>query len=673
MITNPSGNQKYVSASDYLIKKDKAKASSASGSGKKPGESANSNAGIAAPTRRKNKMTEVFIGSGRSSSAHTRPGASAADNQDIPSPAQKKALRALNSFCELFMAKCYGPVMKSLKNEFRTDSSRLEDGDRVRFFRLLWFFHQWARVRREQRQKVENEKGNKKAASKLTKSTEGKESKGQYEEFIFTMDVFMFNLVLNSTDEFIEHKKPAALAHTVALLNELMHMLHACYESTDDTENTMALGIMDRLYYSAEPLDRLPRLLSKWAPGMFSREYLCDLIELTHTTWKLLDVNIKRCIDSTEGKELKRPKDAAERFKMATLELDKDHYFMRKYVSNQMVFMYTQLLSQYDVNAAQINRRIVAYLIRLCKFTIKPSGEGAEVEVDDTMGENQLAAKQATLEPMLYNIGLFKVLDTVLNDMTIRDMPDFESLLMFSSSLTRRFALAAEVNPMLYVEALFKHPIPHRFCELSSNLYVNEELRMIAVRDLLLEDQKRYEQQEDDVDSENEKEADVTNAAGEKTAAGYVDEEEEELEFNGDDEDMETEGLVSKKRRRKSKKKRKSKSKAIMSEDEEQNDDESEKEADFEEEEVEAKEDRQDDDMLSSEPDKSLDANEAASPKETSADDKRSPKLSGKKRLRKSLGGALEDSDDEDFGAAAPVAKVPKRVIFDDDDDEDDE
>ncbi|KAL7532028.1 hypothetical protein ACHAXR_004387, partial [Thalassiosira sp. AJA248-18] len=671
-ITKPGGKQSYVSASDYLAQKAQ----------KQGGGVKGSSAGIAAPARRKNKKVEVFIGSGKASSAHSRPGASATFSREDAGPNSKRAKRALNSFCAKFFEDCYGPMMKSLKNEFRRDSTRLENGDKIMFFRIVWFFQQWWRVSQEQNKK-ENDALEKKTGTKSkADGSVGKDSESSSaHNLIFSMDVFMFNLVLNSTDEFFEHKKPAALAQTVALYTEMIHMLHAMYDSNDSTERMMALGLMDRLYYGTEPLDRLPKLLSRWSPGMFSREYLCDLVECTHVMWKLLDTNAQRCLQSVSENESerKRPKDAVERMNLTASEFDRDHYFMRKFVSNQIVFIYTQLLSQYGVNAAHINRHIAAYFIRICKFTIKSGDHGDDMDFDDALGKNELATKQSTMEPILYNIGLFTILDKVLNDTTIRDRPDFSALLMFASSFMKRFARAAEVNPMLYVEAMFKHPIPHRFCELSTNLYVNEELRMIAVRDLLLEDQKRYEHQEEEADApDNNKDEDEDEAMAddEKAAVGYDDDEEEELEFNGDDDDddEEAEGAVRKKHRRKSKKSRKGKvkSKTATTEDEEQSNNE-EEEAEFkgndDGEDANAKEDDQDEE---SEPQDEDILPEASSPlgKGTPANDSTSPKLSGKKRIRKSLEAAgNEDSDDEDFlGSAAPVTKVTKRVIFDDDD-----
>lgn len=644
-ISKGDGKQVYVSASDYLARK-----SHTGGGG---GASA-----VGQPVRRKNKKAEVFVGSGKASTLHSRPGASASLSREIAGPTSKRAKAALNSFCEKFVAQCYGPVMKSLKNEFRRDSNRLEDGDRTLFFRIVWFFHQWFRVSRRN----------------ASEKKEGVEEESSAQNLIFTMDVFMFNLVLNSTDEFFEHKKPAELAQTVSLYTEMVHMLHAMYESKDSTEQMMALGLMDRIFYAVEPLDRLPKLLSRWTPGMFSREYLCDLIECSHVTWKLLDVNAKKCLESFPSDKLstKRPKDAVERMNLTASEFDKETYFTRKFVSNQIVFMYAQLLSQYAVNAAEINRHIVAYFIRLCKIETK-NGDGDEIEFDDALGKNELAAKTSTMEPMLYNIGLLTVLDTILNDKANRDKDDFEALLVFAASFLKRFARASEENPMLYVEALFKHPIPHRFCELSTNMYVNEELRMIAVRDLLLEDQQRFEQAEDNDDERHEEE---------ENAAAYDDDEEDEIEFNDDAmaaDEVKRRRLRSLRKRRKLNEKKSKPNKHAADESESDESDDADGEKRREENEFSgvdndvsaaATADKLDEHEKSAgdDADQSMEE-EPTSQMSTSQD---ADKLSGKKRIRKSLGATQEqeDSDDEDFGAVAGPTVSTKANFFEDDDDE---
>ena len=73
------------------------------------------------------------------------------------------------------------------------------------------------------------------------------------------MDLFTFKLVVNATDTFQQRKKYARLAQSVALLSEMMHLLHVMYQSKESTEQIMAMGLMDRLFCANEPLDRLPK------------------------------------------------------------------------------------------------------------------------------------------------------------------------------------------------------------------------------------------------------------------------------------------------------------------------------------------------------------------------------------------------------------------------------
>jgi timeless len=57
-----------------------------------------------------------------------------------PDPLTLRARQGLHGFCrQLVEGGGYEPFMKSLKNEFRRDSSRLEPGDRIVFFRIVGF------------------------------------------------------------------------------------------------------------------------------------------------------------------------------------------------------------------------------------------------------------------------------------------------------------------------------------------------------------------------------------------------------------------------------------------------------------------------------------------------------------------------------------------------------
>jgi timeless len=476
VVNRPGGKRQYVSAASLDPRR---KTVAAAG----------------APAKRKNKRSEPFIGSGRTLQSHTR-----TVEHNGGGPARVRAQRTLDNFCRRFVKECYGPVMKSLKNEFRRDSVRLEEGDRVVFFRIAWFFCQWWRVSPKTRTAAV-------AAAGGDDQKDDASSENILGQLIFTMDVFTFNLVLNATDTFQQHKKPVRLAQTVALLSEMLHLLHVMYTSNDSTEQIMAMGLMDRLYYGSEALDRLPKLLSKWTPGTSTREYLCDLTEVCHMTLKLLDTHAKSCIAASAGaaKAKIAEHDTVAKMKAAAADFDVSGYFARKVVSNHTVYMYTQLLSQYYVNAPHVNHRIIAFFLRVGKLEV-----ASPEPTDPEMPQNLLATKRVTLEPMLYTVHLISVLNTILNDASIRKEKDYTATLAFAVRIVQNFATAAQENPMLFVEALFRHPLPHRFCELATNSYVSEELRMIAERELLMEEHARFEKEvaatRDEDDEEDEEE-----------------------------------------------------------------------------------------------------------------------------------------------------------------------
>jgi hypothetical protein len=298
------------------------------------------------------------------------------------------------------------------------------------------------------------------------------------------------------------------------------------YKSEDSTEQIMALGLLDRLFYGSEPLDRLPKLLSSWIPSTTTREYVCDLVEVCHVTLKLLDTNQKQCADimaseeakqatvAVKGKSKKKKvqtNDAVLQMKMAASDFDITSYFVRKLVSNPIVFMYTKLLGQYEFNAPHVNHRIVSYFLRLAKVKIVEGDDGSQPpQALDTM-KNLLSPRTTTLEPMLYNIQLLMVLNTILNDPIIRNDESYATTLAWASGIVHNFATQAARNPVLFAECLFRHPVPHRFCELSTNMYVNEELRMIAEKELLLEAQRleRLNAEDSDEDEDREQEEEV--------------------------------------------------------------------------------------------------------------------------------------------------------------------
>ena len=410
-------------------------------------------------SKRKNRKAEPFIGSGKSLLVHCR--MASMEN----GTATRRANIALNKFCKRFIKDCYGPLMKSLKNEFRRDSHRLESGDKVVFFRIVWFFCQWWRLARPDK------------------------SLGQ---LIFTMDVFTFNLVLSSTDADHQRKHHSRLAQSVALYSEMMYLLIEMHGSKDETESMMARGLLDRLFYGSEPLDRLPKLLNRWAPGMSTREYLCDLVELCHTSVKLLEMNHHES-QAVLAIGLKEKSDKVQKMRASAAQFDVHGYFIRRVVSHQFISMLSHLLGQYKINSNNVNHRVLSMFLRIMRTEIiAPESQETGVAI------NPIAIQKVTLEPLIFNTQLLVTVQKILGDSAIvADEKENRELILFCTNYFNRFLLMASKNPMLFIECLFRNPTPSKFCELVSNHYIGEELRMLAEREILLEEQHRLNEDED--------------------------------------------------------------------------------------------------------------------------------------------------------------------------------
>lgn len=468
--------------------------------------------------RKRNKKLEPYIGSSllstNSSTIHTNiKKHSSLILKGTNFIIKQRVQQVLCRFCIEFISICYGPVMKSLKNEFRRDSIRLEESDTSIFFNIVWFLKQFYRLYYTSKRKK---------SSATNSDTDAASSIGQ---LIFTMDVFTFNFVISSIETYQTTKKYTKVASGVALLSEMIHLLYIMLTSNETTEHIMALGLMDRLYYSMdEPLDNVHKLLSKWLPGTNTREYSCNVLELCYMTFKLLDTNAKLCLikehesenvvndNNDEDKKEQDKHDTVTKMKKLAAEYDVSSYFGRKIVSNNFITFLIHLLSQYDINAPNVNHRIMAMLIRTCKhvITLPDSAITDEDYVDennvDDVNRNPLALKKAvTYQPLLYNVRLFGVFNTILNDKTIRNDKDYTSLLQFISTIVYSFANTANktniivnngtnnnkpshpTNPMLFAEILFKHSLPHRYCDSISNAYVSEEIKMLVDREILRE------------------------------------------------------------------------------------------------------------------------------------------------------------------------------------------
>lgn len=378
--------------------------------------------------RRKNKQTATFT----------------ATSQPVHVDGES-AFKVLHDFSKAFLERCYGPVMKSLKDEFRRDSGRLEASDKPAFFKIVTWFSTFQRS--------------------LT---------GTVGKCIFTLDLFSFNLVTSSVDQYIQEKKATPLSDAVKLYKEMTAHLFLLASSKEETENLISQGLMQKIFYENEPRDKVLKLVHNWRAGVFSKAYLDDLVGLTHNTLKVLDY-CKRLyepeVDAWESNMKKVKMTVTDRHKEAAARYSLDWY-IGKIVSAGAIKVYTHLLRVYKDNCADANHHLVSFFTRLCKYKLDAAVVDLEAEEGSVPKDEP---DKVTLEPLLFNAELMVIYDRILSDPMSSSNDSFKPLTKLVTTLVRHFAVAADRNPLLYVEGLFC--VGNRFrkyCEMVTNVYLDE-------------------------------------------------------------------------------------------------------------------------------------------------------------------------------------------------------
>ena len=430
-------------------------------------------------------------GPAKSGGKKSTPFVSESNSNKTEGMAKSKTNNGLNQFCAKFVSQGYKPLMKSLKNEFRRESGRLETQDRIVFFKIVWFFSRWQRVTNTV----------KCTSLKVLSTNMEKENNqstlnaAQYEHLAITMDLFTFQMVMTAIDHYLQQKKYYELSQSVALYVELMHILYAMMHiSKDEVENVMSLGVQYKLFYDDEPLDHLPVLLRAWQEGVYAKEYVCDLVELCHLTLKLMEGNIPGSSESVSKKSRRksRKKQDDSKDRVAIMKEEAAEFNINGYVGSLatspkiVTGMYAHLLGRYAKNAPHINHHIVSFYLRVCRFPIySPEGNFS----DSALQEFDQACNQAvTLEPVLYNVKLFGILSEILNDASIRGNQEFSALRQFAGTIIRHFCNSAKKNPLLVCEMLLKNYNLADHCERVTNLYADEDVRTIVAKAILYDD-----------------------------------------------------------------------------------------------------------------------------------------------------------------------------------------
>ncbi|KAE8985643.1 hypothetical protein PR003_g22934 [Phytophthora rubi] len=403
----------------------------------------------------------------------------------------ERTMRVLQEICDSIVSKSYFQLTNSLKTEFRRGSNKLISTDRLQYFHLVWFLTTYHRFKvqtlkshyKHQLKAVQKKTTELQNALDFTTPPPPTPAKPDYDEkaVLSTLDMFSFNFVLQSIENYATMKNYHGMTISVQLLAEMMAYLAELTSSDDPRFQRIADSLQHKIFYERDFLDRLPVLLKTWSPGLFPKAYVVDVVTLTHLVFKVLDsqgtIKVlsrrKAYLDKNRKKkkrgdgESKEGEDSdgsstdeeeTERQAQLVMEMQRKEadFDVRKYfsgmVSSDTTRMYCSLLADYRENGAKVNHYIHSFFYRTKHFQIYQQEEW-------------------TMQPMLFNIHVLLLFNKMLQDAYIQRLPEYKNFLDFIRGVVRDFFSLADKNNLLFVEALLRQPYPSKSCMMIQRNY----------------------------------------------------------------------------------------------------------------------------------------------------------------------------------------------------------
>ncbi|KAL3674947.1 hypothetical protein V7S43_000871 [Phytophthora oleae] len=403
----------------------------------------------------------------------------------------ERTMSVLQEICDSIIGKSYFQLTTSLKTEFRRGSNKLISTDRLQYFHLVWFLTTYHRLKvqalkshyKHQLKAVQKKTTELQNALDFTTPPPPLPPKPNYDEkaVLSTLDMFSFNFVLQSIENYAMVKDYHGMPGSVQLLAEMMAYLAELTASDDPRFQRIADSLQHKIFYERDFLDRLPVLLKTWSPGLFPKAYVVDVVTLTHLVFKVLDsqgtikvlsrrkayLDKKRQKKKRAGGESKEDEESdgsstdeeeTERQAQLLMEMQRKEadFDVRKYfsgmVSADTIRMYCSVLADYRENGAKVNHYIHSFFYRTKHFKIYPQEEWS-------------------MQPMLFNIHVLLLFNKMLQDTYIRRLPEYKSFLDFIRGVVCDFFTLADTNNLLFVEALVRQTYPSKSCMLIQRSY----------------------------------------------------------------------------------------------------------------------------------------------------------------------------------------------------------
>jgi hypothetical protein len=287
--------------------------------------------------------------------------------------------------------------------------------------------------------------------------------KPEFINVIDALDRMSFARVIFSVEKSLEgESNELGQLSALKLYTEMVSYLRLLVESPVEGHKDIAVSQLHRLFYAAtEHKDPLPKLVHSWKPGVHSKEYIQQLIQLVHETLSTLqkarsvfEANMSYLKEASRKSKHRQADGDLEQYVLGCLRFDVDEYFSRIF-SHNTVSMYMKVLGSigdYDSFVVDI---LSAWFERILAYKIRE----ASSEV------------YAGFQIFLFNIENFLIFQVFLDRYQVTTDQKIHTLVKYVEIIINSFATLAASNRMLFVEALFVPPRPGDHCLQMQTVY----------------------------------------------------------------------------------------------------------------------------------------------------------------------------------------------------------
>ncbi|CAG9324990.1 unnamed protein product [Blepharisma stoltei] len=346
----------------------------------------------------------------------------------------KFLLEKIRKFAEEVLDHCFSPLVETIFVEFYKESERLEDEDKTYYFLFQAFMFEFLRKKHACKSEVLD----------IDVSPIAEALKLPNFEYLYRS--FLYEFKKTSKKEFNTRELHAALK----FCTEFLYIIRDMNNSQTETTRRNAQILMQNVFY--HEISRVCRKsFEYWKAGVNDKEFLEDIVEFTHMTFKILEeysqgkaltvrtdkLSRKKKKKEKEGEEGEEEED--EENQSQNEEDEETSYQERQLnfvvefsllIDHDVISKYIFLLKRFKENTDMVNIHVVSFLDKV---------------INECMADW-----------VLFQMEYINIFDEILNDKTSKNNPKYKDIYHLVSTIVTRFFALFEKNRLLVVESLFK-------------------------------------------------------------------------------------------------------------------------------------------------------------------------------------------------------------------------